>query len=58
MHILVTHGYLLTGTGSNLYVRNLVREFCKAGHDVYLMCQETYPEQIDYVQEVSPLKVA
>jgi glycosyltransferase involved in cell wall biosynthesis len=52
MQILVTHGYLLTGTGSNLYVRNLVWELCKAGHDVYLVCQETHPEHIDYVQDV------
>lgn len=52
MQILVTHGYLLTGTGSNLYVNNLVRELCKAGHDVYLVCQDYHPEAIDYVSEV------
>jgi glycosyltransferase involved in cell wall biosynthesis len=52
MRILVTHGYLLTGTGSNLYVSNLVRELCRAGHDVYLVCQEYHPENLDYVHEV------
>lgn len=31
MNILITHGYLLTGTGSNLYVNNVAREMCKAG---------------------------
>ncbi len=52
MQILIAHGYLLTGTGSNLYVSNLARELCQAGHDVYLVCQEYHPEQIDYVQDV------
>ena len=52
MRILITHGYLLTGTGSNLYVNNLVRELCKADHDVLLVCQDDHPEAIDYVSDV------
>lgn len=52
MKIAMNHGYLLTGTGSNLYVRNLVREFCAAGHDVFLLCQDSHPENIDFVAEV------
>lgn len=52
MSIVVTHGYLLTGTGSNLYVNNLVRELVKVGHDVCLLCQDPSPIEIDFVNEV------
>jgi len=52
MSIVVTHGYLLTGTGSNLYVNNLVREYAKVGEDVCLLCQDPTPIDIDFVNEV------
>ena len=39
MKILFWHGYLLTGTGSNIYTSNVCRTFRKEGHDVFLMCQ-------------------
>ncbi len=52
MSIVVTHGYLLTGTGSNLYVNNLVREYAKVGEDVCLICQDPTPIDIDFVNEV------
>lgn len=52
MSIVVTHGYLLTGTGSNLYVNNLVREYAKVGEDVCLLCQDPDPIDIDFVNEV------
>jgi len=52
MNILVLHGYLLTETGSNLYVTNLVREFCRNGHNVILLCQDYSPEKQDYIEEV------
>ena len=51
MNILITHGYPLTGTGSNLHVHNLVREWCRTGHTVTLVCQEPHPEGLDYVNE-------
>ncbi len=51
MDILITHGYLLTGTGSNLYVNNLVREWCKEGHNVLLLNQDYNPIEIDYVEK-------
>ena len=34
MRILLWHGYLLGGTGSNVYTRALAREWSRAGHDV------------------------
>ena len=47
MRILLWHGYLLGGTGSNVYTRALAREWSLAGHDVVVLCQEPYPERYD-----------
>jgi glycosyltransferase involved in cell wall biosynthesis len=52
MAILITHGYLLTGTGSNLYVNNIVRELLKKGEDVILVCQDFDPIKIDFINEL------
>lgn len=40
MRILLWHGYLLGGTGSNVYTRMLAREWRSAGHDVTVFCQD------------------
>src|SRR5215218_3387317 len=47
MRILIWHGYLLGGTGSNVYTRALAREWSRAGHDVTVFSQERHPEQFD-----------
>ena len=47
MKVLIWHGYLLGGTGSNVYTRQLAREWSHAGHDVTVFCQETHPERYD-----------
>ena len=47
MKIVVWHGYLLSGTGSNIYTRALVREWGRAGHEVVVVCQEPQPELHD-----------
>ena len=47
MQILVWHGYLLGGTGSNVYTRQLAREWSRGGHDVTVLCQEPHPERYD-----------
>ncbi|HEY3182587.1 MAG TPA: glycosyltransferase family 4 protein [Gaiellaceae bacterium] len=47
MKILLWHGYLLGGTGSNVYTRALAREWSRAGHDVTVVCQERAPEEFD-----------
>jgi glycosyltransferase involved in cell wall biosynthesis len=47
VRILLWHGYLLGGTGSNVYSRALAREWSRAGHDVTVVCQERAPEQFD-----------
>ena len=41
------HGYLLGGTGSNIYVRQLAREWSREGHDVTVFSQEPHPERLD-----------
>jgi glycosyltransferase involved in cell wall biosynthesis len=41
------HGYLLGGTGSNVYTRALAREWARAGHEVTVVCQERRPERFD-----------
>ncbi len=47
MRILLWHGYLLGGTGSNVYTRALAREWSNAGHDVVVVSQERAPERFD-----------
>jgi glycosyltransferase involved in cell wall biosynthesis len=47
VRILLWHGYLLGGTGSNVYTRQLAREWSRAGHDVTVLSQEPRPESYD-----------
>jgi glycosyltransferase involved in cell wall biosynthesis len=47
MRIYVWHGYLLGGTGSNIYARQLSREWSREGHDVTVFSQEPHPERFD-----------
>jgi glycosyltransferase involved in cell wall biosynthesis len=47
VRVLLWHGYLLGGTGSNVYTRALAREWSLAGHDVTVVCQERHPEEYD-----------
>ena len=49
MRILLWHGYLLTGSGSNVYTANIARSWRTAGHDVLLLCQEKHAAELDYV---------
>ena len=47
MRILLWHGYLLGGTGSNVYTRALAREWTRAGHEVTVFSQEPDPGLYD-----------
>jgi glycosyltransferase involved in cell wall biosynthesis len=40
MRVLVFHGYMLRGTGSNIYNVNLARALARLGHKVHLLCQD------------------
>ena len=49
MKILLWHGYLLTGSGSNVYSANVARSWRRRGHDVLVVCQERHPESLSFV---------
>jgi len=49
MRLIMTHGYALSGTGSNIYVQSLCRALVNEGHDVHLLCQEPDPLSYDFV---------
>jgi glycosyltransferase involved in cell wall biosynthesis len=49
LRILIFHGYLLRGTGSNVYNALLATALARAGHDVHLLCQERRPQDVDAV---------
>jgi glycosyltransferase involved in cell wall biosynthesis len=46
MRILIFHGYLLRGTGSNIYNANLCRALAGLGHEVHLLCQERHADAL------------
>ena len=49
MRILIFHGYLLHGTGSNVYNANLAESLARAGHEVHLFCQDRHAVDLDWV---------
>src|SRR5581483_8842077 len=52
MRILVFHGYLLHGTGSNVYNARLAAALVGLGHEVHLLCQDRAPEDLSFVDAV------
>jgi glycosyltransferase involved in cell wall biosynthesis len=40
MRVLLFHGYMLRGTGSNIYTANLATALARLGHEVHLLCQD------------------
>jgi glycosyltransferase involved in cell wall biosynthesis len=48
LRILIAHGYLLWGTGSNQYVQSLARALCRQGHHLLVTCQDDDPG-LDFV---------
>jgi glycosyltransferase involved in cell wall biosynthesis len=53
MRVLLFHGYMLRGTGSNIYNANLARALAGLGHEVHLLCQDR-ETQIEGVQIHNP----
>jgi glycosyltransferase involved in cell wall biosynthesis len=49
MKILLFHGYLLRGTGSNVYNAQLAQAFARLGHTVHVLAQERRPEALGWV---------
>jgi glycosyltransferase involved in cell wall biosynthesis len=53
MRVLLFHGYMLRGTGSNIYNFNLARALARLGHEVHLLCQDR-EVRIEGVQTHNP----
>ncbi len=49
MRVLIFHGYLLTGTGSNVFNARLGEALVRGGHEVHLLSQERRPLELDWV---------
>lgn len=47
MKVLIFHGYLLTGTGSNVYTASLAHALAALGHEVHLVCQDRSAPTLD-----------
>jgi glycosyltransferase involved in cell wall biosynthesis len=52
MRILIFHGYLLRGTGSNIYNVELARWLVRLDHEVHLFCQDAQAAEMDFVDAV------
>ena len=52
MDVLVFHGYLLHGTGSNVYNAELAQSLASQGHDVHLLCQDRAAGDLEWVNAV------
>lgn len=49
MRLIIFHGYLLAGTGSNVYNSALAEALVRAGHEVHLLCQDRDPLALEWV---------
>lgn len=51
MHLVLVHGYLLGGTGSNVYTANIAKSWKRQGHAVTVLCQDPFADRLDFVDE-------
>jgi glycosyltransferase involved in cell wall biosynthesis len=49
VRVLIFHGYLLSGTGSNVYNAALAEALVKGGNEVHLLCQDRDPLALEWV---------
>jgi hypothetical protein len=49
VRILIWHGWLLEGSGSNVGTARTAEAWRAAGHDVVLLCQERHPERYPWI---------
>ena len=52
MHLILLHGYLLQGTGSNIYVASVAQAWRALGCAVTVICQERRAASLPFVDEV------
>lgn len=50
-HQVLLHGYLLQGTGSNIYVANIAKAWKAQGHAVTVVCQDRQAHRLPFVDE-------
>ena len=48
----ILHGWLLEGSGSNLWTRSIVTALARTGEIVHLVCQENHPDLYEAIGEV------
>lgn len=51
MHLVIVHGYLLSGTGSNIYSANVAKMWKHLGHAVTILCQDRNAGELEFVDE-------
>jgi glycosyltransferase involved in cell wall biosynthesis len=56
VRVLIFHGYLLGGTGSNVYNASLAQALSRLGHEVHLLCQDREAERLEWVNAVGRWK--
>ncbi|MDQ3081733.1 MAG: glycosyltransferase family 4 protein, partial [Gemmatimonadota bacterium] len=49
--ICLLHGWLLEGSGSNLWTRSIITALARSGETVHLVCQENHPDRYDAIAE-------
>jgi len=50
--VLIFHGYLLRGTGSNVYNASVATALARMGHEVHLFCQDRRAGELPWVDRV------
>jgi glycosyltransferase involved in cell wall biosynthesis len=57
VRVLIFHGYLLHGTGSNVYNASLAQALARQGHEVHLLCQDRRATELAWVRDNDKIKV-
>jgi len=52
VRILLWHGWLLEGSGSNVYTSRVAAALVGAGHEVAILCQEGHPDRYPFIRAV------
>ena len=52
MRVLIFHGYLLRGTGSNVYNAELAQALAGQGHEIHILCQDREAAELDWVNAI------
>ncbi len=52
MHLVLVHGFLLSGSGSNIYTANVAKTWKAMGHAVTVICQDRNASNYKFVDEV------